>query len=179
MLSMHWRTPHRPEERRLRVLDLYARQAADFIERVRNEEALAADLRDTRRLQELSARFVAEGDLQALCQEILGAAIALARADAGTVQLLDQATRELVLIGARGVLPEAQESSGSSQSTPLLTRSGRPIGVITTHWREHRRPTERELHFLDMLARQAADLIEVRQSRERLAGEAETTSSSR
>jgi PAS domain S-box-containing protein len=40
MLSTHFRRPHRPPERDLRVLDLYARQAADFIERLQIEEAL-------------------------------------------------------------------------------------------------------------------------------------------
>ena len=46
------------------------------------------------------------------------------------------------------------------QSTPLVARSGRLLGMITTHWREPHRPTERELRSLDVLARQAADLIE-------------------
>jgi len=40
MISTHFREPHRPSDRGLRVLDLYARQAADFIERMRYEEAL-------------------------------------------------------------------------------------------------------------------------------------------
>jgi PAS domain S-box-containing protein len=48
----------------------------------------------------------------------------------------------------------------SAQSTLLISRSGRVIGMLSTHWREHRSPTERELSFLDLLARQAADLIE-------------------
>ncbi|HEY8506901.1 MAG TPA: GAF domain-containing protein, partial [Steroidobacteraceae bacterium] len=46
------------------------------------------------------------------------------------------------------------------QSTPLLTRSGRMVGVISTHWREPNSPSERRLRLLDILARQAADLIE-------------------
>jgi PAS domain S-box-containing protein len=40
MLSTHYRHPHLPSEHDLQILDLYARQAADFIERIRNEEAL-------------------------------------------------------------------------------------------------------------------------------------------
>ena len=46
------------------------------------------------------------------------------------------------------------------QSTPLISRSGQVLGVFSTHYREPRRPTERELQLLDVLARQAADLIE-------------------
>jgi len=46
------------------------------------------------------------------------------------------------------------------QSTPLLSRSGQLLGVISTHWRRPHRPPLADLHRLDLLARQAADLIE-------------------
>jgi PAS domain S-box-containing protein len=46
------------------------------------------------------------------------------------------------------------------QSTPLVSRSGQLLGMISTHWREPHQPTERALLRLDVLARQAADLIE-------------------
>ncbi|HZP85733.1 MAG TPA: ATP-binding protein [Burkholderiales bacterium] len=57
----------------------------------------------------------------------------------------------------------------SAQSTPLIARSGKPIGMVSTHWRKaHHRPGELELRYLDLLARQAADLIEQRQAQEAL-----------
>jgi GAF domain-containing protein len=56
----------------------------------------------------------------------------------------------------------------SAQSTPLVARSGRPIGMVTTYWRTQHRPQDRELRFLDLLVRQAADLIEQRQADEAL-----------
>ena len=40
MISTHMSRPHKPDERVLRFLDLLARQAADFLERKRAEEAL-------------------------------------------------------------------------------------------------------------------------------------------
>ena len=40
MISTHFRSPHRPSELDLQRLDLYARQASDFIERCRREEEL-------------------------------------------------------------------------------------------------------------------------------------------
>lgn len=40
MLSTHYRAARSPADRDLRVLDLLARQAADWIERTRNDEAL-------------------------------------------------------------------------------------------------------------------------------------------
>jgi PAS domain S-box-containing protein len=47
------------------------------------------------------------------------------------------------------------------QSTPLLSRSGKLLGMISTHWHEPYQPDERALQRLDVLARQAADLIEL------------------
>ncbi len=55
-----------------------------------------------------------------------------------------------------------------AQSTPLFSRSGRKLGMFSTHWRTPRSLTERELRFLDLLGRQAADLIERSQAREAL-----------
>ena len=48
----------------------------------------------------------------------------------------------------------------SCQSTPLLARDGRIVGMISTHWRSPFHPTERQLGLLDVVARQAADFIE-------------------
>jgi signal transduction histidine kinase/ActR/RegA family two-component response regulator len=166
---------------------------------------LADDLESTQLLRELGERLVPEGNPQVLYAELLQAAIRLSDADAGTLQLLDEASHELVLLvthgfdldmtehfhrvdaasdtscglalsrGRRTVVhfddPDNPDPHGdlrrhvaagyrSGQSTPLHTRSGQPIGMISTHWREHRVPTEREMRFLDLLARQAADLIE-------------------
>lgn len=65
-------------------------------------------------------------------------------------QTADARTREALRAAAVGAL----------QSTPLLTRSGRRLGVLTTHWTESPTLTKRELWRLALLARQAADLIE-------------------
>jgi CheY-like chemotaxis protein len=47
------------------------------------------------------------------------------------------------------------------QATPLISRSGRMLGMVSTHYSQAlRKPGERELRLLDLLARQAADLIE-------------------
>ncbi|HEY9627177.1 MAG TPA: ATP-binding protein [Coleofasciculaceae cyanobacterium] len=178
------------------------------LERARAEALVAEDLQDTQRLRELGERLVIEGDIQTLYQEILTTAIDLTHADAGTVQLFDLATQELILLAAQGFeramteyfyrmdassntpcgialkngdrtfvnfdVPESEDPDGSmrlhieagyrsAQSTPLMARSGRPLGMISTHWRKHHQPSERELRFLDLLARQAADLIKQRQ----------------
>ena len=54
------------------------------------------------------------------------------------------------------------------QSTPLRSRSGRPLGMLSTHWRTPHAPTENDFRLFDVLARQAADLIgRLRESEER------------
>ena len=40
MLSTHFRSPHRPSEHQFRLLDLYARQACELVDRLRSEQAL-------------------------------------------------------------------------------------------------------------------------------------------
>ena len=52
MLSTHFRMPHRPAERELRLTDLYVRQAAELIDRKRAEQALRESEGKYRRLFE-------------------------------------------------------------------------------------------------------------------------------
>jgi signal transduction histidine kinase/CheY-like chemotaxis protein len=54
------------------------------------------------------------------------------------------------------------------QSTPLRSRTGELLGMLSTHWNEPHRPTERAERVLDVLARQAADLVERRRSEDAL-----------
>lgn len=54
----------------------------------------------------------------------------------------------------------------SCQSTPLVSRSGNIVGMISTHWRTAHEPSERDLRLFDILVRQAADLIERDQAAE-------------
>ena len=50
----------------------------------------------------------------------------------------------------------------SVQSTPLVTLGGEFVGMMSTHWKRRHRPGQREFGQFDVLARQAADLIERR-----------------
>jgi PAS domain S-box-containing protein len=193
----------------------------DITERKHAEEALrdserqlVTELADARRLQAVSGRLVAEGDVAALYEQIRDAAAALMRSDAASLQALDPATNELRLLtwagfapesaafwglvraaspptcgaalarGERVVVPDVEacdflagtpdlaeyRRSGlrGMQSTPLRARDGRLLGVISTYWRRPHEPPERELRLLDVLARQAADLLERRQAEEAL-----------
>ncbi|WP_309007557.1 ATP-binding protein [Pelagicoccus sp. SDUM812005] len=64
---------------------------------------------------------------------------------------------------------EAYRSAGirSVQSTPLRSRDGDTLGILSTYWSEPHESSQRELHLLDVLARQAADLLERRRIEER------------
>lgn len=182
--------------------------ARDFTERKQQEQIAAAELKDTQLLQTLSTQLITEKDIQAFYNEILTGAIALTRADAGSLQILDAGTQELIPLATQGLPPtvitllhrvsaasstpcgialttgercfmdfdvlERDDPDGSlrlifeagylsAQSTPLISRSGKQIGMISTHWHTHYRPSDRELRFLDLLTRQVADLIEQRQ----------------
>ncbi len=46
------------------------------------------------------------------------------------------------------------------QSTPLKSRGGKVIGMLSTHFRQPHRPSERDRRLLELHARHAADLIE-------------------
>jgi PAS domain S-box-containing protein len=54
------------------------------------------------------------------------------------------------------------------QSTPLLSRAGDLLGMISTCWRTPHQPDEADLRQLDVLARQAADIIERRRAEQAL-----------
>src|SRR5262245_11786888 len=161
---------------------------------------------DSLRLQEISTLLIQQGNLAALYDRVLDAAIALMSADMGSMQTFHPEQGELRLLAWRGFHPESAAfwervhldsastcgvalSAGrrvmvpdteacdfmvgtsdldayrrsnirAVQSTPLVARSGWLLGMISTHWREPHQPTERALRSLDVLARQAADLIE-------------------
>ncbi|MBL8271892.1 hybrid sensor histidine kinase/response regulator [Steroidobacter sp.] len=177
----------------------------------RNLAALAVELKDTQRLRDVAARLIGGDDPSALFDEILLAALEITEADAGTLQLLEPASKTLFFLAKRGFSQEITDhfarvdassdspcgialSSGSrafidfaanapvgssdqwhfdegmrcAQSTPLLSRSGRPLGMFSTHWRTQRTLSEREIRFLDLLGRQAADLIERAQAQDAL-----------
>jgi GAF domain-containing protein len=55
------------------------------------------------------------------------------------------------------------------QSSPLISSEGHVLGMISTHYAEPHRPTERALLLFDLLVRQAADFLERKRIQGRLA----------
>jgi PAS domain S-box-containing protein len=46
------------------------------------------------------------------------------------------------------------------QSTPIMSRRGELLGVLSTYFRDPQRPSERALRMIDLYARQAAEFLE-------------------
>ena len=199
--------PFDAEDRRL------LSELAPLVEAGQQMREARSGLEDMRRLQEISTRLIREGDVQALLDEILDAAVEIMDAPMGNMQLLDSETGELALYSQRGFSPDFHKQfarvDGASQtacglalarrqrvtdhdvrendlyrgsdreatlaagiravqSTPMTSRSGRVLGMLSTHWdRPHDPPAER-LGLLDLLARQGADLIERARTEEAL-----------
>ncbi|HEV2270020.1 MAG TPA: GAF domain-containing sensor histidine kinase [Steroidobacteraceae bacterium] len=94
------------------------------------------------------------------------------RVDAGSSSSCGQALRR----GQRIIVPDVERNeflAGTEdlrhmrlcgiravQSTPLLTRGGVPVGMISTHWRRPYEPHAGTLRFLDAVASHVAALIE-------------------
>jgi signal transduction histidine kinase/ActR/RegA family two-component response regulator len=89
---------------------------------------------------------------------------------------------EALRTGARVIIPDIEQAAfmagsddqacllnagaRSGQTTRLVSRAGKTVGMISTYWRDKHTPSERDLRLLDLLARQAADLTERSQSAE-------------
>ena len=60
---------------------------------------------------------------------------------------------------------------GAFQSTRLVSRDGRLLGILNNYYRSAREPSVRELRYVDVLARMAADVIEREQYEQALRDE--------
>jgi PAS domain S-box-containing protein len=82
--------------------------------------------------------------------------------------VVEDVARSPIFVGTPDL--EAMRAAGvrAVQSTPLLSRKGRLLGMFSTHYRVSRRPNEREQKLIDLLARQTADIIERTQAEKQL-----------
>ena len=174
-------------------------------------EQVAEDLRRMTRLHRLGSKLMAPGDVNAMLEEVLRAAVEITVAEKGYVQISDEAgalniaaqvgfeapfldffargdtdsaratkagreriivedvTTSPILAGSASLTVLLAAGVRAVQSTPLIDRAGRFLGLISTHYRAPHRFAETELVALDMLARHAADAIERQRADELLA----------
>jgi C4-dicarboxylate-specific signal transduction histidine kinase len=132
MISTHFRNTHRPSERELRLTDLYARQAAEMIERKRAEEALAEARGDLARV----SRIVTMGELTASIAHEVNQPLAavVTNANAGLRWLA----------GANPNFDEAREAFGR------IIRDGKRASDVITRIRSLSRKTDTEKEQLDI-----------------------------
>lgn len=91
----------------------------------------------------------AGGDGQAVCRAAIDGGAQIVVDDISTSSCYADSTRTALL----------EADAAACQSTPLVTRTGRRIGVCSTFFRTRGRPTDRELELLDVIARHTADFI--------------------
>jgi PAS domain S-box-containing protein len=179
-----------------------------------SEERLADEFNAITRIQKISASFVQEGDFDNILYNILKAAIMIAGAYKGTLQLIRPGTEHLEIVAQLGfdqqyidffssashdsdrVCAKAlqqekriivedvtknpifmntpaldiQLAAGvrAMQCTPLISRRGKVIGILSTHWDRPFYPSDNILRYIDLLAGQAADIIERKRTEEDL-----------
>ncbi|ARU06936.1 hybrid sensor histidine kinase/response regulator [Comamonas serinivorans] len=75
------------------------------------------------------------------------------------------------LHGTLGLEIVREDGIRSIQCTPLISRDGRLLGMLNNHYRQPGGPTPEALRYIDLLARQAAELIERSQTEAQLAQE--------
>lgn len=78
--------------------------------------------------------------------------------------IVEDVTKELSVQGTEGLEVILGDGIRAIQSTPLMSRSGDFVGMLSNHFRLVHRPSETDLRYLDLLARMAADLIERKQA---------------
>ncbi len=72
------------------------------------------------------------------------------------------------IAGTEDLLAFRRSGIRAAQTTPLMSRGGKLLGMISTHWAEPHEPSDRDIRMLDILARQAADLLERTKAEESL-----------
>ena len=91
----------------------------------------------------------------------VGEAAACGAAMATASRILVEDVRESAIFAGQDSLDVLLRSGVRAiQSTPLTSSSGSVLGMISTHFSLPHRPSEQELRFMDLLARQAADYLE-------------------
>ena len=142
ILSTHFRLPHRPSDQDLRRLDLYARQATDFIERCRIEEGLRENEERLRRLS------------QALDLEVRARTKELEDKNADLLRQSEQ-VREL-----SHILLRTQEEERRHIARELHDSAGQTLAVIGMYVAQLVRDAERAAPGIAERGKEIEDLVQ-------------------
>ncbi len=78
--------------------------------------------------------------------------------------IVEDVEQSPLFVGTPALEVQLRAGVRAVQSTALVGRDGEQLGLLSTHYRTPRRPDERMLYFLDLLARQATDILRSAQS---------------
>src|SRR5262249_48756581 len=73
-----------------------------------------------------------------------------------------------LIVGTRGLALHLETGIRAVQATPLVSRRGDLMGMLPTYASRQYNPPARDLQMLDILTRQAADLIEIKRTQDAL-----------
>ncbi|MDQ5987562.1 MAG: Adaptive-response sensory-kinase SasA [Syntrophus sp. SKADARSKE-3] len=86
----------------------------------------------------------------------------------GARVIVEDVEQSPIFIGTPALEIQLKAGVRAVQSTPLLSRSGKILGMFSTHYKTPRLPDDSALNLLDLLAQQAADIIERAKAEEAL-----------
>jgi signal transduction histidine kinase/CheY-like chemotaxis protein len=89
-----------------------------------------------------------------------GAAASASAMQSGALVIVEDIMDSDIFAGQAAQKVVAEAGVRAIIAMPLLSSEGDVLGTISTHFAKPHRPSERELHFLDLLARQTADYLE-------------------
>lgn len=74
--------------------------------------------------------------------------------------IIEDITQSPIFMNTPSLEVMVEAGARAVQSTPLYSRQGRLVGMLSTHYNIPNRPDDQDLQLLDLLARQSADIIE-------------------
>lgn len=85
--------------------------------------------------------------------------------------IVEDITQSEIYAGTPALVAMREAHILAVQSLPLMSSSGKVLGIVSTHFSQVHRPSEQELRLMDLLVRQTADYLErkrVEEEREQL-----------
>jgi PAS domain S-box-containing protein len=74
--------------------------------------------------------------------------------------IVEDITKSSIFAGTEALEVQLRAGIHAVQSTPLFGASGKPLGMISTHYKAPHRPSDSALRLLDVLAREASDVLQ-------------------
>jgi signal transduction histidine kinase/CheY-like chemotaxis protein/PAS domain-containing protein len=156
---------------RLQTLSTKLVQSGDYSSLLQEIVAGAAELTGTTKgnIQVLNAET---GSLEIVVHQGFGPAFLERFQNRGAPAGCDRAVKDMKRVELQDLILEPswqgtdelrvllEDGIRAFQSTPLVSRGGRLLGVLSTHFTEPHTLTDREIRHLDLLARMAADFME-------------------